>query len=294
MFLFINWDVSPEIVGIGGFSLRWYSLLFMLGFVIGYFIMKQFFQREKAPLIWLDSLLMYMIIATIIGARLGHCLFYDWEYFSEHPLEIFLPVKFEPEFRFTGFQGLASHGGAIGIIIALWIWSKRISKLPLLWILDRMVIPTALGGAFIRLGNLMNSEITGKRTESNFGFIFKQLGEDFGRYPVQLYESVAYFAIFIFLMVLYWRTNLKDKLGRFFGVFLVTVFSARFALEYYKDSQGGWLEEVSNNALSTGQWLSIPFVLIGLFFILRPVKTTVQEPKLVEAISEKKVASKKK
>ena len=280
MFLFVNWEVSPEIVSIGNFSLRWYSLLFMSGFVIGYFIIKQFFQREKAPLIWLDSLLMYMIIATIIGARLGHCLFYDWEYFSEHPLEIFLPVKFEPEFRFTGFQGLASHGGAIGIITALWIWSKRISKLPLLWILDRISVPTALGGAFIRLGNLMNSEIIGKQTTSSAGFVFKQLGEDFARYPVQLYESIAYFVIFIFLMFLYWRTNMRNQLGRLFGAFLITVFGARFALEYYKDSQGGWLEEISNNLFSTGQWLSIPFVLIGLYFFLRPVATKVQEPKL--------------
>jgi prolipoprotein diacylglyceryl transferase len=272
---FINWDVNPEIMQIGNFSLRWYSLLFAAGFFIGYLIVKSFFKNEKAPLEWLDSLLIYIVVATILGARLGHCLFYDWAYFSQHPLEILLPVKFEPEFRFTGFQGLASHGGAIGIIIALWLWTRRISKVPVLWVMDRIVVPTALAGAFIRLGNLMNSEIIGKQTESSVGFVFKQLGEDFARHPVQLYESVSYFIIFILLYFLYWRTDMRNQLGRLFGIFMLTVFGMRFILEYFKDSQGGF--ESALGIFSTGQWLSIPFILIGLFFLLRPAKVYVYE-----------------
>lgn len=267
----IDWDVSPEIIGGSGFSLRWYSLLFAAGFFIGYLIVKRMFQSEKAPLEWLDSLLLYIVLATIIGARLGHCLFYDWDYFSQHPLEIFLPVKFEPTFRFTGFQGLASHGGALGIILALWLWSRRVSKRPLLWILDRIVVPTALAGAFIRMGNLMNSEIVGKETDAPWGFVFKQLGEDFARHPVQLYESISYLVIFFLLFFLYWHTSIKNKLGRLFGLFLITVFGMRFVLEYFKKSQGGF-ETALGDALSTGQWLSIPFVLIGLIFLFRPTQ----------------------
>ncbi len=272
MIWFIDWDVSPEIIGGAGFSLRWYSLLFAAGFFIGYLLVKRMFQSEKTPLEWLDSLLLYVVLATIIGARLGHCFFYDWEYFSQHPLEIILPVKFEPAFRFTGFQGLASHGGAIGIITALWLWSRKVSKRPLLWILDRVAVPTALAGAFIRMGNLMNSEIVGKETEASWGFIFRRLGEDFARHPVQLYESISYLIIFFLLFFLYWRTNTKARLGRLFGVFMITVFGMRFVLEYFKKSQGGF-ETALGDALSTGQWLSIPFVLIGLFFLFRPTKT---------------------
>lgn len=274
LFLAIEWNVNPEIVGIGGFSLRWYSLLFATGFILGYTIVKRMFEREQVPLEWLDSLLLYLIIGTILGARLGHCLFYDWDYFSQHPLEIFLPFKFggEEGFRFTGFQGLASHGGAIGVILMLWLFSRRVSKKPLLWIMDRIAVPTALAGCFIRLGNLMNSEIVGNETDAAFGFIFRQLGEDFARHPVQLYESVSYLLIFFVLMYMYWRTDAGQKLGRLTGFFFVAIFSARFLLEYFKRSQGG-LEEAVNNALTTGQILSIPFILVGLFLLLRPTKT---------------------
>ncbi|MEL6721302.1 MAG: prolipoprotein diacylglyceryl transferase, partial [Bacteroidota bacterium] len=219
MLYYIDWDVSEVIIQ--GTPLRWYSLMFLAGFSIGFFMMKRFFTFEKAPIEWLDSLLMYMVLGTILGARLGHCLFYDWDYFSQHPLEILLPVKFEPTFRFTGFQGLASHGGALGIILSLWIWSRKISKRPLLWILDRMVVPTALTGAFIRFGNLMNSEIVGKETDAPWGFIFRRLGEDFPRHPVQLYESISYLLIFFLLFFVYWKTDAKNKLGRIFGMFFV-------------------------------------------------------------------------
>lgn len=271
MIWFIDWNPSPEIISIGSFSLRWYSLCFVTGFTIGFFIMKGFFKRENIPYEWLDSLLMYLVFATIIGARLGHCLFYDWEYFSQHPLEMFLPFKFDP-FQFTGFLGLASHGGALGILIAMWLFSKRISKKPMLWVLDRVLVPTALACSCIRIGNLMNSEIVGHKTDVAWGFIFRQLRESTARHPVQLYEAIAYFFIFWLLYYMYWKTEARNKLGRLFGMFFVSMFSARFVLEYFKRSQDGFAE-AAESLFSTGQLLSVPFILIGLYFLFRKVET---------------------
>ncbi|MEM1325787.1 MAG: prolipoprotein diacylglyceryl transferase [Bacteroidota bacterium] len=266
--LYINWN--PDGIIIDGLPFRWYSMMFLIGFTIGYFIFKKYLIREKAPLEWLDSLLMYMVIATILGARLGHCIFYDWDYYSQHPLEMILPVKFDP-FRFTGFQGLASHGGAIGIVFALWLWTRNHYKGQIFWVLDRMVIPTAMVGGFIRLGNLFNSEIVGQPTEQPWGFIFRQLGEDFARHPVQLYESISYFLIFVLLSWMYWKTDARLKRGRLFGMFFLTIFGARFLLEFVKRSQGGF-EDALGGVLTTGQWLSIPLILMGLYFVLRPMK----------------------
>lgn len=276
MLWFIDWNPSPEIISIGNFSLRWYSLFFVAGFSIGFFIMKSFFKRENIPYEWLDTLLMYLVLATIIGARLGHCLFYDWEYYSQHPLEMFLPFQFEPEFKFTGFLGLASHGGAIGILVAMWLFSRRVAKKPMLWVLDRVLVPTALTCSFIRLGNLMNSEIVGHETDVPWGFIFRQLNEGFARHPVQLYESIAYFGIFWVLYYMYWKTDAANKLGRIFGMFFVLMFSARFVLEFFKLSQGG-LEEAIGGIISTGQLLSVPFILIGAYFLFR-------KPKVIDAV----------
>lgn len=283
---YIDWNVDGVVIE--GLPFRWYSLMFLIGFTIGYFIFKRFFERENVPIEWLDSLLMYMVIATIFGARIGHCLFYDWDYYSQHPLEIILPVQFDP-FKFTGFRGLASHGGAIGIIFALWIWSRKFSKQSVLWILDRMVVPTAMVGGLIRLGNLFNSEIVGEPTDQPWGFIFRQLGEDFPRHPVQLYESISYFLIFGLLMWMYWKTEARLKLGRLFGMFFLTVFGARFFLEYFKRSQGGF-EDALGDILTTGQWLSIPFVLIGLYFTLRPIE---KQPKYLFGQPSKRAATTK-
>ena len=160
--LFINWDVSPEIFNLGGISIRYYGLLFALAFVFGYKIEEKMFKSEGLSMVWLDKLWIYVAITTVIGARLGHCLFYDWAYYSQHPLEIVLPFRWDPTFKFTGYQGLASHGAAVGIIVGLWYYSKKVSKRSVFWILDRAVIPIALAGFFIRMGNLMNSEIIGK------------------------------------------------------------------------------------------------------------------------------------
>ncbi|WP_236973569.1 prolipoprotein diacylglyceryl transferase [Membranihabitans maritimus] len=260
MIYYIDWNVDPQ----WGF-LRWYSVLFAAGFFIGYILMKKIFKRENANLDWLDSLLTYMVIATILGARLGHCLFYDWAYFSQHPLEIILPVRFEPEFQFIGYRGLASHGGAIGILFALWLFSRKVSKTPYLWILDRIVIPVTLAGAFIRTGNLMNHEIIGKPAEVPWAFKFA-LVDDIPRHPVQLYEAIGCVIIFAFLYFLYWKTEARKKLGYIFGWFMVLLWGARFGLEYFKKSQGG-IETFFNLGLSTGQLLSIPFVLIGVYFL---------------------------
>lgn len=271
---YIDWNMDGVVIE--GLPFRWYSVLFLIGYTLGYLVFKRFFVRENAPLEWLDSLLMYMVISTILGARLGHCIFYDWDYYSQHPLEMILPVQFDP-FQFTGFRGLASHGGAIGIVSALWLWSRRHSKLPVLWVMDRMVVATALTGAFIRLGNLFNSEIVGERTDVAWGFIFRQLGEDFPRHPVQLYESISYLLIFFFLHYLYWKTDARNQLGRLFGMFFLTIFGVRFILEFLKRSQGGF-EDALGNVLTTGQWLSIPLILMGLYFVLRPARRLEKNP----------------
>ncbi len=264
--LAINWDPSLGI-DLGFFMIRYYSLMFVIGFGLGYVVMKKIFLKEKVSVEKLDPLLMYVVIATILGARIGHFLFYDPEFLFRKPLEVLLPFKFNP-FKFTGFQGLASHGAAIAIIGALYFYSKREIKKPFLWILDRIAIPVALAGFFIRIGNLINSEIIGKATNADFGFIFVQLGEDFPRFPTQLYEAFGYLAVFFLLFYLYWKTNKKEQAGYLFGMFLATLWSVRFIVEFWKESQGG-IETLFNINLNTGQLLSIPLILIGVWFVLK-------------------------
>lgn len=276
---YIDWNPDPEIFNIGGISIRWYGLLFVSGFIIGTKIMERMFAHERINKEWVEPLFMYMIIATLVGARLGHVFFYDWAYFQHHLLEIILPIRHHEgssmlfglikDWEIIGYRGLASHGGAIGIIIALWLFSKRVSKKPILWILDRIVVPTALAGAFIRLGNLMNSEIIGSPTDLAWGFRFLSAGvvdPETPRHPSQIYEALCYLITFATLMHLYWKTTVKDKLGFLFGVFLVMVFTARFFIEFVKENQEAFEDGM---ALNMGQWLSIPFVLIGLYFLFR-------------------------
>ena len=263
---YITWDVSPEIIKIGPLTLRWYGLLFALGFLLGLYIVRAMFRAEKEPEEWLDQIFIYMVVGAVVGARLGHVFFYDWEYYSQHLSDI--PAVWK--------GGLASHGGAIGIIIALWIFSARTAKRSVLWILDRVVVPTALAGCFIRLANLMNSEIVGTPSDAPWAFLFvraypPELADE-ARHPVQLYESISYLLTFFLLYWAYWKTSAKEKLGRMFGLFLVLVLGViRFGLEYFKTSQGGFETEFGD-ALSTGQLLSIPFFLVGLYFIFRPGK----------------------
>jgi phosphatidylglycerol:prolipoprotein diacylglycerol transferase len=298
----IVWNPS-EGIDLGFFIIRYYSLMFVIAFGLGWYIMKNIFEREGESIEKLDSLFIWSVLATLIGARLGHVLFYDWEYFRNHLLEIFLPVRFSPTFEFTGFQGLASHGAAISIIIAMYYFSKKILHRPLLWILDRIVIPVASGAIFVRLGNFFNSEIIGKETTSTFGIRFLRdqftpndavnatqianpseaykaiatepkfanlLAQVPVKHPTQLYEGFCYIFVFAILYFLYWKTEARQKSGYLFGLFLVLLFSVRMVIESVKESQGGF--ESSLGLLSTGQWLSIPFILIGLYFVFTAEK----------------------
>jgi len=301
----IVWNPS-EGIDLGFFVIRFYSLMFVIAFGLGWYIMKNIFERENESLEKLDTLFIWSVLATLIGARLGHVLFYDWEYYRNHLLEIFLPFRFEPHFEFTGFQGLASHGAAISIIITMYFYSKKILKRPQIWILDRIVIPVSSGAIFVRLGNFFNSEIVGKETDSSFGIKFVRdyfspndamnatkianpkeayhaiatdpkfselLQQVPVKHPAQLYEAVCYIFVFAILFFLYWKTNAREKSGYLFGLFLVLLWSIRFIVEYVKESQGGF--ESALGLFSTGQWLSIPFILIGLYFVFtseKPVK----------------------
>lgn len=263
--LAITWDPPIALFGL----VRLYSLMFVIAFLLGYQVMKQIFDKENVKIEVLDKLLMYVVFATILGARLGHVFFYDWAYFSQHPEEILLPVKFRPEFRFTGFAGLASHGAAIGIIATLWYFSKKVIQKPMLYMLDRVGITVALSGLFIRTGNLINSEIIGKPTESNFGFIFKALGEDFARHPTQLYEGFGYLLVFALLYYMYWKTDAAKKQGLLFGTFFALLWSVRFVVEFFKEAQ---VDERAEWSLNTGQWLSIPLIIVGIYFVVTAKK----------------------
>lgn len=259
-FLSIVWDVKPHIFEIGTFQLRYYGLLFASAFIAGNYLMGKMFKNDKVPDAWLDKILVYVLIGTVLGARLGHVFFYDWDYYSQNLGEILMVWK----------GGLASHGAAIGIIISLWLFSRNVSHKSILWALDRVVIVVALSGLLIRLGNFMNSEIIGTPSDMPWAIIFMQV-DSIPRHPVQLYEAFTNLFIFIFLNRLYWKNNAGDKLGYLFGLFLVLLFSARFVLEFFKYSQGGF-ESNLGEVLSTGQWLSIPFVLAGFYFIWRSKK----------------------
>ena len=251
---YITWNASPEIFHIGDFAVRWYGVLFAMGFLIGYFIMQDFFRREKIPLKLLDQLTTYMVVATIIGARLGHCLFYEPEYYLSHPLEILKIWE----------GGLASHGGAIGIIIALYIFSRK-NNVSYWWTLDRIAIVTALAGFFIRMGNLMNSEIFGKVTDLSWGFVFVRASDPSlaldPRHPTQIYEALSYLVIFAILMLVYYRSHGGFREGLTISLFMILVFSARFFIEFLKEPQVGFERGL---ALNMGQILSIPFVLAGV------------------------------
>lgn len=251
---YIHWSVDPEIFGLGFLSVRWYGLMFAMGFIIGYKIVEKQFKHEKENQQWLDSLLMYLVIATIVGARLGHVFFYGWDYYSQHLLEIFMVWK----------GGLASHGGALGIFIALMIFSKKVTKRNVFWTIDRVVIPTALVAMLIRLGNLFNSEIYGVETSLPWGFIFELNGETVPKHPTQLYEALAYLLTFIVLHRLYWKTSIKDKIGMLSGIFFIMIFTARFFIEFIKENQEAFEADM---LLNMGQWLSIPFVLGGVLLV---------------------------
>jgi prolipoprotein diacylglyceryl transferase len=296
------WNPSQGI-DLGFFMIRYYSLMFVIAFSLGWYIMKKIFERENESIEKLDSMFIWTVFATLLGARLGHVFFYDWEYFRNHIAEILLPFRFSPQFEFTGFQGLASHGAAIGIILAMYFFSKNIMKRPLLWVLDRVVIPVASGAVFVRIGNFFNSEIVGHETTSSFGIKFIKdfysprdvvnatkipnpneaynaiannpqfanlLEQVPAKHPTQLYEAISYIFVFAALYYMYWKTDARKKQGYLLGMFLIMLWSVRFVVEFMKESQGGFESDLG--LFSTGQWLSIPFIIIGFLLIFKSKK----------------------
>lgn len=265
MLQYITWDVSPVIFKIGPLTLRWYGLMFAIGFLLGYKIVERMFRHEGAPERWLGILLGWTFAGTVVGARLGHVFFYEWERYSQDPVSIL----------YIWEGGLASHGGAIGVIAGVLCFSLFTSRRSPLWTFDRLVIPIAMVGGLIRFGNLMNSEIFGHATTLPWGFMFVNSPEWRSIYPgqachpTQIYEALCYFALFGVLMWMYWRRNAESRPGLIFGVFLSVLFSCRFIIEYVKNVQEAFELDMT---LNMGQWLSIPFIIAGVILIVRAMR----------------------
>ncbi|MFO7863319.1 MAG: prolipoprotein diacylglyceryl transferase [Salinivirgaceae bacterium] len=246
----IHWDFDPEIFSIFGHGVRYYGLMFAFAFIFGYVIMKQYFTHDKLQESLLEKLSMYVFIGTLIGARLGHCIFYQPDYYLSRPWEIL----------FIWEGGLASHGASIGIPVALYLYAKKIN-VPFLWIIDRVVIVVALGGFFVRMGNFFNSEIYGIATNLPWGVVFERNGETVAKHPTQIYEALSYLLIFAILHPYFLKIRDKQKNGQIFGIFLILLFSARFFIEFIKEEQVKFEQGMT---LNMGQWLSIPFILGGI------------------------------
>lgn len=255
MLNYITWNVDPEIFSLGPLSVRYYGLFFAMAFVLGYYIFTRIFKIEKISIEVLDRLTIYMIVGTVLGARLGHVFFYQPDYYLSHPLEILAIWQ----------GGLASHGAAIGILIALYLFARK-EKKPFIWILDRIVIAVALAGFFIRMGNLMNSEIYGIQTDLPWGFVFLRKNEVVPKHPTQIYEALAYLLIFFLLFRIYFKNKGKFKPGLLFSLFLILVFTARFFIEFIKEVQVPFEQGL---ALNMGQILSLPFIILGLVLLYR-------------------------
>lgn len=254
----IIWNTDPTIFSFGPISVRWYGLAFAVGFIIGYQIVARMFRHEGAPERWLGILLTYVVIATIVGARLGHVFFYEWDYYSVHPEKIWRIWE----------GGLASHGGTIALIIALFIFSWCVSKKPASWVFDKLVIAIALVGGLIRLGNLMNSEIYGGPTDLPWGFVFVRDGQTVPAHPTQIYEALCYFALFALLMWMYWKKNAEERPWLITGIFFLGIFIPRFLIEYIKNVQvESEYRMIAEYGMNLGQMLSIPFILIGFGLI---------------------------
>lgn len=259
----IVWNADPVIFSLGPVSVRWYGLAFAVGFIVGYQIVSAMFKHEGAPEKWLGSLLMYVVVATILGARLGHVFFYEWDFYSQHPEKILRIWE----------GGLASHGGTIANIIALFLWSWLVSKKPASWVFDKIVVAIALVGGLIRLGNLMNSEIYGAATDLPWGFIFVRDGQTVPAHPTQIYEALCYFALFALLMWMYWKKNAEERPWLITGVFFIGIFLPRFLIEYVKNVQvTSEYEMLAHYGMNMGQVLSIPFILIGIGLVIYALK----------------------
>jgi len=273
LLLAVTWNADPTLFTILGREIRWYGLLWVIGLIVAVYIVQKIFKHEDLPEKWFDSLFVYMIVGIIAGARLGHCLFYEPGYYLANPLEILKVWE----------GGLASHGGVIGIIIAVWLYSRKVTKLSMLWTFDRVMVPTGFTAAMIRLGNLMNHEIYGGPTDQPWGFRFVENLYEWMRgaepvftepsHPTQIYEALAYLVVFGITMYLYWKTNAKDRKGLITGVGILIIFLFRFFVEYIKNVQvESEIAMRDNTGLILGQWLSIPFILWGIWLIWDALK----------------------
>lgn len=277
--LSVVWNPELELFRLFGLPVRYYSLMWCIGLVAAYFLVRKFFKDRKISDDTFEPLFVYCFLGILIGARLGHCIFYQPDYYLssfEHIIEMLLPIAFTPNgVKMVGYAGLASHGGTIGIFIAILMYCKKY-KVKLLEVVDMICVATPFTAGCIRIGNLMNSEIVGKATGTDWGFIFAALGEDFPRHPAQLYEAIAYFTIFIISILIYKKH--KDMIGSgfYFGFCLATIFTFRFFVEFCKEVQVDFEEGM---ALDMGQILSIPFMLIGAYFIYRGIKLKIKSKK---------------
>ena len=269
MLSFITWNVDPELFTLFGREIRWYGLFWVIGLIVAVYIVQRIFDREKLPEKWFDSLFIYMMLGIILGARLGHCLFYEPAYYLANPLEILKIWE----------GGLASHGGVAGIIIAVWFYSKKVTKKSMIWTFDRVIVPTGFTAAMIRLGNLMNHEIYGAPTSQPWGFRFiENIGAwkagmaepifSAPSHPTQIYEALVYFLVFAVTMYLFWKTDAKKKQGLLIGIAMIMIFVSRFFIEYIKEVQvESEILMRENTGLILGQWLSIPFIIWGIWLV---------------------------
>ncbi|MBD8018957.1 prolipoprotein diacylglyceryl transferase [Kaistella pullorum] len=269
-FLYTTWD--PETgINLGPFTLHYYSLMFVLAFGLGYVIMSKIYKIDNVNLKYVEPLFTWTLVGTILGARLGHVIFYQPELFKEDFWSVFLPIQTKPELKFTGFAGLASHGATIALIFTTLYYAYKVIRKNPFWVYDRIGIVVALGGAFVRIGNFFNSEIIGKPAPegSAFAILFPQQSSEYGaivpRYPTQLFEATGYFLLFILLWVLYRYTKRKYQQGWLFGLFFIILWAVRFFVEFLKEPQGD--EFIQFAGLNTGQILSLPFMLAGFFIM---------------------------
>lgn len=267
---YILWNPSLEAFRLGGFSIRWYSLCWLIGLLLAYLMVKRLYKEQKIKEELFDPLFFYCFIGILVGARLGHCLFYQPDYFLtswSHVVEMLLPIHFLPDggWRFTGYEGLASHGGTLGLMIALWLYVRK-TQIGIWQVLDNIAIATPVTACFIRLGNLMNSEIIGKITDVPWAFIFERV-DTMPRHPGQLYEAIAYALLFFIGLAAYRRWPKRVGTGFFFGLCLTYIFTARFFIEYTKDIQEAF---EAGMPLNMGQLLSIPFIILGVVCMRRP------------------------
>ena len=267
-FLQIIWEPASDGIRLfGNFKIHYYSMMWIVAFVLGYRIMKKIYNNENQSEKKLDSLFMYSVLGIMIGARLGHVIFYQAELFREDFFSVFLPFKFSGGFEFTGFRGLASHGATIGMIVSMYLYNKKVLKKSILWILDRVVIACASGSIFIRIGNFFNSEIIGKPAEEGlpWAVVFKNI-DNIPRHPGQLYEAFGYLFVFLIVYFIYWKTKKGMQEGYLFGLFLLLLMTLRVFVEQFKiaqvDGREDWIL-----GFNTGQILSIPFILIGVYFM---------------------------